>query len=149
MKMAMFLIMLFNTGCAIHERNAYLEAENKALRAIVETDEIDLSSHARYEIHESSRGPLVYSSEGRWVYTMSSRLGAPSYELSDVKISGNTITAIGLNKTHYFSASAPKEHVTPPKVRIAVTAKKYSRIREARDGFITEFLGTIHVQDGP
>ena len=58
MKLAIFLIMLFNTGCAIHERNAYLEAENKALRSIVETDEIDLSKHPEFEIHESSRGPL-------------------------------------------------------------------------------------------
>jgi hypothetical protein len=149
MKMAIFLIMLFNTGCAIHERNAYLEAENKALRAIVETDEIDLSQHARYEIHESSRGLLVYSSERRCVRSTGSNLHAPFYELSDVKISGNKITAIGINTNDFSSASAPKEYVTPARGRITVTAKKYSRIREVRDGFITEFTGTILVQDDP
>lgn len=72
MKLAIFLIMLFNTDCAIHERNAYLEAENKALRSIVETDEIDLSKHPEFEIHESSRGPLAYSSERRCVYSTGS-----------------------------------------------------------------------------
>ena len=148
MKMAMFLIMLFNTGCAIHERNAYLEAENKALRAIAETGGIDLSQHARYEIHDGPRGTyMAYSSDRRCVYSTSSRAYAPFYELSDVKISGNIITAIGT--TRDYPGSALKERVTSAKVRITVVAKKFSQIRANGDEFSTLFWGTILVQDGP
>jgi hypothetical protein len=142
-----FACLLSASCTSLQEKVTQLEAENKCLRVIQDSDGIDLTAFRTFRIsapHEKwLTFELFHSPSKSQMGSTSCAAAAPRYRLSNIAIDKNRLTADGQYMNMLLRTNETKD------VSIIFVAEKFNRMERRAEDYIPTFKGTVIIKEKP